>query len=59
MSKLGEVEVWSANDLGADIEKCGLAGSPTSVVKTFENESGKRKCKYITAEKLSQVITKA
>ncbi|MBO5322059.1 MAG: FAD-binding protein [Clostridia bacterium] len=59
MSKLGEVEVWSAEDIDADIEKCGLSGSPTKVVKTFENESGKRKCKYITAEELPQVITEA
>ena len=59
MSKLGEVDVWSAEDIDADIEKCGLAGSPTKVVKTFENESGKRKCKYITAEELPQVITEA
>lgn len=59
MSKLGEVEVWSAEDLGADIEKCGLTGSPTRVVKTFENESGKRKCKYITVSELPQIIAKA
>ena len=59
MSKLGEVEVWSAEDIGVDIEKCGLTGSPTRVVKTFENETGKRKCKYINAEELPQVITQA
>ena len=59
MSKLGEVEIWSAEDLGADIEKCGLMGSPTRVVKTFENESGKRKCKFISKEELSQVIITA
>ena len=59
MSKLGEVEVWTAEDIGADLEKCGLSGSPTRVVKTFENESGKRKCKYIAASELSQVIAEA
>ena len=59
MSKLGEVEVLSAEDLGAEIEKCGLVGSPTRVVKTFENESGKRKCKFITADELPQVISEA
>lgn len=59
MSKTGEVEVWSAADIGADIGKCGLNGSPTRVVKTFENESGKRKCKYITAAELPQVIEEA
>lgn len=59
MSKLGEVEIWSAEDLGADISKCGLNGSPTRVVKTFENESGKRKCKFITPEELPLVIAES
>ena len=56
ISKMGEVEVWSAEDIGADIQKCGLQGSPTRVVKTFENESGKRKCKVISADELNGVI---
>lgn len=59
MSKLGEVEVWSAEELGADITKCGLLGSPTRVVKTFENESGKRKCKFIASKELPQIIVEA
>lgn len=59
MSKLGDVEVWSAETLCADIEKCGLTGSPTRVVKTFENESGKRICKFITAQELPKIITDA
>lgn len=58
-SKMGEVEVWSASDIVADIDRCGLTGSPTRVIKTFENESGKRKCKFISKEELSQVITNA
>lgn len=56
MSKLGEVEVWSAEDIDADTEKCGLTGSPTRVVKTFQNESGKRKCKFISPQELPQII---
>lgn len=59
ISKMGEVEVWSAEDIGADVNKCGLSGSPTRVVKTFENESGKRKCKFITANELPQIISEA
>lgn len=59
MSKLGEVEVWSAEDIGADIEKCGLSGSPTRVVETFENESGKRKCKFISFDELPEIIAEA
>ena len=59
MSKLGEVEVWSADDIGADINKCGLSGSPTRVLKTFENYSGKRKCKFISKAELDSVIKAA
>ena len=58
-SKLGELEVWSADDLGVDVSKCGLKGSPTRVVKTFENQSGKRKCKFITRDELPRVIEEA
>lgn len=56
ISKMGEVEVWSAEDIGADTNKCGLAGSPTRVLKTFENESGKRKCKFISVTELKNAI---
>ncbi len=59
MSKLGEVEVWSAEDIGAEEQKCGLQGSPTRVVKTFENESGKRKCEFITFDELSDAIAES
>lgn len=56
ISKMGEVEVWSAENIGADLNKCGLTGSPTRVLKTFENESGKRKCKFISFRELKSVI---
>ena len=56
ISKMGEVEIWGAGDIGADIEKCGLKGSPTRVLKTFENESGKRKCKFISFAELQNAI---
>ena len=55
-SKMGEVTVWSAADIGADVSKCGLAGSPTRVIKTFENQSGKRKCTFISRDKLTDAI---
>ena len=56
MSRLGEVEIWNADDISADKSRCGLKGSPTKVLKTFESESGKRKCKFITFEELPQII---
>ncbi len=58
-SKMGEVEVWSAADIGADVNKCGLIGSPTRVLETRENSSGRRRCKFIKPEELSNVINEA
>jgi len=55
-SKLGEVEILSAQDIGADISRCGLKGSPTRVMKTFESAVGKRKCKFIQPNELEGVI---
>ncbi len=56
-SKVSEVEVWNADTIGADKQKCGLKGSPTGVLKTFENQSGKRKCKFITTDELQSAIS--
>ncbi len=55
-SKIIPAEVFSADDIGADLSKIGLKGSPTRVIKTFENTSGKRKCKFITMSELDAVI---
>ena len=55
-SKLGEVEVMSAADIGADISRCGLKGSPTKVMKTFESAVGKRKCQFIAPNELDEAI---
>ncbi|MBO5305256.1 MAG: FAD-binding protein [Clostridia bacterium] len=58
-SKMTEAEVWSAKDIDADIERCGLRGSPTRVLETFENQSGKRKCRYFKRDELASLIEKA
>lgn len=58
-SKIGSVETWNATDIGADISRCGLTGSPTRVLKTYENESGKRKCRFISSDSLNAVIEEA
>ena len=55
-SRLGALEVWSAAELGADPRRLGLVGSPTRVIKSFENESGKRNCRFISREMLPEVI---
>ena len=58
-SKVGKVITLTAADLGVDISRCGLAGSPTRVVSTFENNTGKRKCKMIVPSELWTVVSDA
>lgn len=55
-SKTKEVVVWNAETICADKSRCGLKGSPTKVVKSLENSSGKRKCTFITPNQLEKVI---
>lgn len=54
-SKVREAEVWNATDIGADPSRCGLKGSPTRVLKTFESSLGKRKCSFITPGELFEI----
>ena len=56
-SKPGEITTITNNELKCDKEKCGLAGSPTRVIQTFENQRGKRRCEFITADKLKPLIS--
>lgn len=55
-SKLGEVQKLSAAHIGADLNRCGLKGSPTKVMKTFESAVGKRKCQFISKNELASAI---
>lgn len=57
-SKLGEITVLSNAEVGADVSKCGLSGSPTKVLKTFENQKGKRKCTFIQPAEFKGLIEK-
>lgn len=57
-SKVGRVFWWNADDLEADKDRCGLRGSPTKVLTTFQNESGKRKCTFVDASRLDELIRK-
>ena len=58
-STLGELKILNANDINANLQKCGLLGSPTRVIETKENQSGKRKCKFIEQNELEKVIQTA
>ena len=51
-SKVGDVTIIDNNTLNCDTSKCGLSGSPTKVLEAFENERGKRKCKFISMDEL-------
>ena len=55
-SKMGTVQAWSAKDLGADLARCGLAGSPTRVVSTSENKGGRRQCRFIGFDELDAAV---
>lgn len=54
--RAGEVEVWDNSVIQADANRCGLNGSPTKVLQTFENNKGQRKCKFIQREELLPLI---
>lgn len=55
-SRQGEVIVWNATDLEADTERCGLKGSPTKVLASFQNQEGRRKCRFVDAAMLEELI---
>jgi electron transfer flavoprotein alpha subunit len=55
-SKLGDVEVWDNQTLGLPKEKCGLSGSPTRVVKSYESSVGRRTCQFVKMQELSHLI---
>jgi len=58
-SRMGELEIWNAADLGLTAADCGLSASPTRVLKTFENQTGKRKCQKITVDELPAVVARS
>ncbi len=51
-----EIERWSAAELSPDLSKCGLNGSPTKVLKSFESTRGRRFCKFLSPEEFLDKI---
>ena len=45
-SPRGTVVMWSQSDLLLDGEMCGMRGSPTRVVRSYESAVGRRNCKF-------------
>lgn len=50
------LKVISADELEVDKTRCGLGGSPTVVIKCFENTSGRRHVKWIDKSELVPLI---
>lgn len=57
-AKTGTVETWGNAELCLPKPLCGLAGSPTRVLETFENKKGRRVCRWISPEELPGLIEK-
>ena len=55
-SKPGEIQTISNDELKCPPEQCGLQGSPTRVIQAFENQQGKRHCRFITQQELKPLI---
>lgn len=57
-SKAGEVQVLDNSILGLPREKCGLKGSPTRVIKSYESSVGRRECEWKEFKDLPDLIKK-
>lgn len=55
-SRPSEVTVWNNTDLGLDHAKCGLSGSPTRVVRSYESSVGRRECRFVSPDRLADLI---
>lgn len=55
-SKESDIEIWDSAVLNADLSRCGPDGSPTRVLKVFENTRGMRRCRFIKREELMPLI---
>ncbi|MBO5888509.1 MAG: FAD-binding protein [Clostridia bacterium] len=58
-SKLDSVTVWDNKILSLPLEKCGIEGSPTRVVKSYESSVGRRECKFVKETEFSSIINNA
>lgn len=55
-SRAKDVEVWGQNTLGLPLDKCGLVGSTTKVIKSYESNVGRRFCEFVNRDKLDFLI---
>lgn len=57
-SRAAAVESWDAAAIQADPARCGMAGSPTHVLRTYESDTGLRECRFIKPRDLADVISR-
>ena len=55
-SRPREVLVWDNAALALDTACLGLHGSPTRVVKSYESREGRRECRFVTPDRLPDLI---
>lgn len=58
-ARRGTYRVFSAADLYADPARCGAAGSPTRVVRSFESTADRRKCTFIAPADFARVYAES
>ncbi|MCI8387605.1 MAG: hypothetical protein HFE63_03975 [Clostridiales bacterium] len=46
-ARVHDIERWNSDTLSADKRRCGLSGSPTKVVRSFESQRGRRSCVFL------------
>ncbi len=55
-SKVGVVETFDNTLLNLPLKKCGINGSPTKVVKSYESVVGRRFCKFVDMNSFEELI---
>ncbi len=55
-SRCGEITVWDNKQLLCDRDRCGLSGSPTRVIRSYESSVGRRSCTFIDMRELDSLI---
>lgn len=56
-SKKKNITIWDNNVLKLSVDKVGVKGSPTQVIKTYESNVGRRFCKFISIDELPNLIS--
>lgn len=58
-SKKKEITIWNNNDLNLLKEEVGQLGSPTKVIKSYQNNTDRRFCSFIEYKDLDEIINKS